>query len=410
MGSIFKITIANTGCTSHMGTSGIWQVSKILLLINLTITDVFGQSDSCWNLLLIGKGEKLQVKPEMSKYSQTGFYLYRNCIYDIILKSGKEYSCRLIDIKPDTLYFSNFFNSNVAKRANSILDTFAINYRQLDKLKLIADRSIGWYEKHSFDNLDFIFKKDTISYIIKSYWEQIFFNDTSKYEIAPHLSAQGVTYLFEEGGLTFYFYHGGMYKPDRSLMDLSYDVKNIIWFTPNDVEKINGLAIGLYPENTKNYQFHERDSLVINGLNLTINPWAIFSLLNPRFTGPFPDSIELYNELIVKDWSTEINGLNFSLVNTTGGIRLNGFSLSSLITITDETRGFQISGLSNFSYILKGVSISMLYNRAMIAKGIQIGLYNKSKDMRGIQLGLVNINGKRTLPFINWQFNGNKKP
>ena len=48
--------------------------------------------------------------------------------------------------------------------------------------------------------------------------------------------------------------------------------------------------------------------------------------------------------------------------------------------------------------------IAGLRNRAMIAKGVQIALFNKSSDMRGIQIGLWNMNGKRSLPLINWQF------
>jgi hypothetical protein len=36
--------------------------------------------------------------------------------------------------------------------------------------------------------------------------------------------------------------------------------------------------------------------------------------------------------------------------------------------------------------------------------GVQIGLFNHSKNLRGIQFGLWNTNGKRKLPFMNWQF------
>ena len=49
--------------------------------------------------------------------------------------------------------------------------------------------------------------------------------------------------------------------------------------------------------------FNERDSLIIRGLNLEINPFAIFSLMNPRLNGPYPDSISIvYNENIKEDW------------------------------------------------------------------------------------------------------------
>ncbi len=37
-------------------------------------------------------------------------------------------------------------------------------------------------------------------------------------------------------------------------------------------------------------------------------------------------------------------------------------------------------------------------------KGLQIGVVNKAKRLRGIQLGIWNINERRKLPLINWNF------
>jgi hypothetical protein len=44
----------------------------------------------------------------------------------------------------------------------------------------------------------------------------------------------------------------------------------------------------------------------------------------------------------------------------------------------------------------------------MHGKGVQVALYNKSMDFRGVQLGLWNVNGRRSLPLINWQFGPSK--
>lgn len=150
--------------------------------------------------------------------------------------------------------------------------------------------------------------------------------------------------------------------------------------------------------------FDERDSLIIRGLNIQINPFAIFAIMNPQLNGPYPDSIDLYNELINKDWQAKIHGVNISVVNTFSEMRIKGFNLTGLITVVDEIHGISISGINNFSYIMNGVSIAGIRNRATMAKGVQIGLFNKSTDLRGFQFGLWNINGKRSLPFINWQF------
>jgi hypothetical protein len=58
---------------------------------------------------------------------------------------------------------------------------------------------------------------------------------------------------------------------------------------------------------------------------------------------------------------------------------------------------------------MNGLSIAGIRNRASIARGVQIGLFNKSTELRGFQFGLWNINGRRSLPFINWQFKAKRK-
>ena len=128
----------------------------------------------------------------MASVSKSGFYLYRNCIYDIDLKNNIHLSGRLINIQKDTLYFSNFFNADVASNSNAALDTFPIHYHSLYKLNLIADRAMGIYTKYAFDNFDFIFKKDTARCYLQSYWDTIFSNDPAKYELVPRLTAQGI--------------------------------------------------------------------------------------------------------------------------------------------------------------------------------------------------------------------------
>src|SRR5690606_5912889 len=131
--------------------------------------------------------------------------------------------------------------------------------------------------------------------------------------------------------------------------------------------------------------------------------------MNPHFVGPYPDSIEFYNENLKKDIETTVNGLNISLVNTINETELNGLTITGLITLVDEIDGFSMSGVSNFAYTLNGVSIAGIYNRATVAKGLQIGVVNKSTTMKGVQIGLWNIIGRRSFPFINWQFKDRKK-
>lgn len=380
---------------------------KPLLLVGPFIFLTLGlkaQGDSCWTVLLHKTGSDLVEREDMRSFDPKGFYLYRNCIYEFKTTDDKLYMGRLIDIKPDTLYFTNFFNENVAAKVGVPLDTFSLYYQKLAKLRLISDRVMGLYTTQSLQKFQFIFKKDTIHCFTPSEWYPIFSNDTDLYELAPHLTAQGVNLLYEEEGATYYFYGAGLRKPDREKIDTTYDVRNVMWYTPCDVEKINGLAIGLHPENMKNSGYNEKDSLTINGLNLHVNPFAIFLILSPHFVGPYSDSIEYYDQHLKKDIETTVNGVNISLVNTINETALNGLNITSLITLVDEIEGCTISGISNFAYYFKGVSIATFYNHATKATGVQIGLVNKSKDLRGLQLGLWNINGRRSLPFINLQF------
>ena len=65
--------------------------------------------------------------------------------------------------------------------------------------------------------------------------------------------------------------------------------------------------------------------------------------------------------------------------------------------------GLQV-GFSNNGHKIKGLQIGILGNNTHEMKGVQIGLINKSKKLKGLQIGLWNVNQKRKLPFINWNF------
>jgi hypothetical protein len=375
-----------------------------LLFFCLTHNQVFAQTKEPWTVLLLHKGDALKEKADMASVCNTGFYLYRNCVYEIDLKNKVHLSGRLISMIPDTLYFTNYFNEEVARKDNIKFDTIAVYYRNLDRLNLIADRAYGIYNKIKFDNYDFIFKQSSRNFEFKSEWSQIYSNDAGKYELVPHLTAQGTGLLYEENGQTYFYYGPGMTKPDLSRVDYTYHRRVIFWFTPCHVEEIDGLALGFHTKNIKNRVFNQRDSLVVKGVSLEINPFALFGLPHIKLHGPYPDSLDLYNDKISKDWQVKVKGVHVSAINTINEMDLQGVNVTALITVIDEIHGISISGLNNFCYILKGLSIAAISNRATLAKGCQIGLFNKANDLIGIQLGLWNVNGKRSLPIINWQF------
>jgi hypothetical protein len=185
------------------------------------------------------------------------------------------------------------------------------------------------------------------------------------------------------------------------------------------VNKVNGFALGVgHYENAKiNLQ-------TINGLNVEASPLSAV-LFTISINVPFESFLVGINDNVISNVAffddykatyIRINGLNISSGGFTGGAELrgvnvsiisgmnkmNGFSIGGILN-TKSFSGVSISGLANISDSGNGIQIGPS-NVSRKHDGIQIGLFNNSKDLRGMQFGLWNTNGKRKLPFINWQF------
>jgi hypothetical protein len=150
----------------------------------------------------------------------------------------------------------------------------------------------------------------------------------------------------------------------------------------------------------------------VNGLGLGLNIIGIF--LPP---------LVLFNAPFVKDWSfadiesniplpekmNKINGLQFSFINmkptTTNGLEI---SLSSNISAPSKINGVSYSPIFNIHHTTNGITIATFANISQKCRGIQVGLINSCKDSRGIQIGFWNVNEKRKMPIINWNFKTKK--
>lgn len=102
--------------------------------------------------------------------------------------------------------------------------------------------------------------------------------------------------------------------------------------------------------------------------------------------------------------------------------KMNGLAISSMGNSVDEQNGISVSlilnqmyegigisaALGNETYYYKGLQVGGSNIIKEKGFGLQIGVYNESSDYRGIQLGLWNRNGRRSLPFVNWQFSKKK--
>jgi hypothetical protein len=181
--------------------------------------------------------------------------------------------------------------------------------------------------------------------------------------------------------------------------------RNYFALIPNNVNKINGLAIGAWAANLKN-DTDTLQNLEINGCNIEINPILFFIYIRGYgFAIPQINNDSLYKQNKLERFTTKIKGFNCSILgyaNHTG--QITGLSITPLTMLVGELNGVSISGLTNSAYNFNGVSICGIYNSVYKMKGLQIGLFNKAVHLKGIQIGLWNKNKKRSLPFINWQF------
>ena len=86
------------------------------------------------------------------------------------------------------------------------------------------------------------------------------------------------------------------------------------------------------------------------------------------------------------------------------GRKLNGIFLNAGMCQSDAANGLIVSSNRIMADDFKEISIADLRNDSTYCRGIQIGLINTCKHLKGIQIGLWNVNSKRRLPFINWNF------
>ncbi|MEI9809219.1 MAG: hypothetical protein WDO16_15905 [Bacteroidota bacterium] len=81
---------------------------RIILVVLFYINTAAAQDTSFQNLYFIEKGEAPVRKENDYEPRKTGFYLYRNCIYNLVLKNKLQLSAKITAIKKRfyLLYFT----------------------------------------------------------------------------------------------------------------------------------------------------------------------------------------------------------------------------------------------------------------------------------------------------------------
>ena len=183
-------------------------IKTLCIFLIMIQFDVWGQQDSSWNVMVLNKEKKPIIKDNMAEFSQTGFYLFRNCFYDLQFIDKSRKTLRLIDIKPDTLIFIGVSNKKTPSLAQTSKDTVRLNYRTIDKLLLVKDWGSEASKKIHCNKYYFIFHKSHLENKYDSKYAYVFSGSDIKSEIVPRLSSYGITYHFEYGGKLYY--HSGI--------------------------------------------------------------------------------------------------------------------------------------------------------------------------------------------------------
>lgn len=355
----------------------------------------FGQKDSC---LTIRYKKKIMIStPKENEFSVNDFYLYRNVNYNFKFRNDIMVSGRLTDFTEDSLFIMSHFNENVATRSKKQLDTNSYSFRDLEAIEAIGDRAMGIFQTLRLQEYEKTIGSDTMHCAFRQEFVKMYDDDPEMKELVPYFTVQGYDLLYEENGYTYYFQGTGGSKPKPEPVDTIYRIRNFIGFTPSKTDEINGLGIGL-----GGYS----NGILINGINIELPFFhTIYILGSPYNHLEGLDSNGFY-ATIEKNIDSHFNGINIGVTHFSLG-SMKGIQIHAFTTVTYETRGLTITGLRSEVYEFRGLNIAGINNRASEGRGVQIGLINKCHDLRGIQFGLWCKNGKRSLPFFNWQFKAN---
>lgn len=177
----------------------------LIVLLAFFQFDSFSQSDSVWNVMILKKGNQPEIRDNMTEFSKTGFYLYRNCFYDMEFRDKTKKTLRLIDIKLDTLIFIGISQKRDTDFSLSATDTFSIDYNSIRRFLLIKDWGAKNSKKINCDDYYFIFHKSIIDNRYESKYASVFPDAGSKTELVPRLSSDSITYHYEYGGKLYYY-------------------------------------------------------------------------------------------------------------------------------------------------------------------------------------------------------------
>lgn len=359
----------------------------------------FAQEDSgAQNLYFVRKNGEVIFKKNDYQPGRNAFYIYRNCIYTFVLADKKTVPARVIDIRNDSIYYTRY--TGIAAKNNGPRDTLTLHPGQLKKMRMPGNQAFGIYTSYSLVKGRYVFEKSRELKTFPSRTETVYSADGSHsttYDLIPYLTQQGLDKVYEQRETASYYEGTSKHNFEDTLKkNVPPVIKKWAWVTPTNVNKISGLNLGL-----QTWTLADNDSLVIHGVNLNADLLTTFVVgyAVARLTrADLPDTVDKTN------MKSKIAGLSISGGGVIGDFKMCGLAINGIVSGVTEVNGVQITCLLNVSQEFKGVMIGGICNASTKGRGLQIGLFNLCKDLKGVQLGLWNVNNKRKLPIINWDF------
>jgi hypothetical protein len=157
-----------------------------------------------------------------------------------------------------------------------------------------------------------------------------------------------------------------------------------------------GIISGLWSGNT-----------YTNGIKLELIGLGLAVPMIPQ--SPIAENDTVFRELQKDTISEQINGISLAASGTVCECAINGASFGYIGQIVRKVNGVSATIFMNFSQVHNGIQLAFV-NQAYRMSGLQIGLFNGSRDTWGIQIGLWNVNERRKMPVINWNFKRSNIP
>ncbi|HIE45723.1 MAG TPA: hypothetical protein EYP87_06090 [Flavobacteriaceae bacterium] len=197
---------------------------------------------------------------------------------------------------------------------------------------------------------------------------------------------------------------------------------------------INGISVGAFPRFDNKMRF-----VRTNGIRLEVPGIGLLGFMANGSLLPYGKTQEIVNGINISGGTLgamEYNGIILGFATQNGNLN-NGIAIAGMINSIDNSNGIQATFLLNEAENMNGIQLAIgnttnYLNGIQIGgsnnvdngmnglqvgaanyadgkmTGLQIGLFNRSYNSKGIQIGFWNVNEKRKLPIINWNFTTRK--